>query len=523
MTSAKLHNQCIVKPLLIIFSLLYAATMHAQVYGCKDPLANNYNAAATVNDGSCTYNTTNYTPPVKVNPMNAVLTETSGLQWAGNSLWSFNDGGGAAAIYRIDTLTNTILQTVNLSGATNVDWEDIAYDGTYLYIGDFGNGNGARTDLKIYKFPYSAIPDYVSTPNATIASAQIEVINYTYNDQPQPPVAVALYTTKYDCEAMIIDGGKIHLFSKNWTDANTTHYVINSLAAGNYVAMPLETLATNYLVTAADKALGQQTIALLGYQASGTGNHYIHLLNDYSGGNYFNGNKRKINLPDATVMGQGEGITFRNATYGYISNEQFQYPVGSNTVTVTPKLRSFDVNSFIAQYLLPVDLKNFSVTNANGTHKITWSFQSPVANVQIQQSSNGISYTTLKTYTHSASDFLYNKPGNAVNYYRLAWQKDDGATLYSNIISVKSESENNITNLSLKANGELSFMLNGDPAIYALELISSDGRVISTLQAQPLKPGANKMSFHKNVMKGLVYLAVTNGAEKKTYLLHVSQ
>src|SRR5437764_487858 len=87
-----------------ILLLMCAVTGHTQVYGCRDPLANNYNGAATVNDGSCTYNAASYTPPVKVDPLSDTLIETSGLQMAGGFLWTFNDGGHPASIYRIDTL-----------------------------------------------------------------------------------------------------------------------------------------------------------------------------------------------------------------------------------------------------------------------------------------------------------------------------------------------------------------------------------------------------------------------------------
>ncbi len=316
---------------------------YGQVYGCKDPLANNYNPAATINDGSCTYNTTAYTPPVIADPINNILMEGSGLQMAGDFLWSFNDGGGAAAIYRIDTISNALLQSVNLSGATNTDWEDIAFDGTHFYIGDFGNNaNGARTNLKIYKFPLSVIPGYVTDPVVTIPAGQIEVINFTYSDQPQPPQATSNNNTKFDCEAMVVDGGKIHLFTKNWIDLSTTHYEIDGLSAGTYIATPLETLATNYLVTAADKAKGQNIIALLGYKNTGLANHYLHLLTDYNGGNYFNGNKRQIDLPNVLVMGQGEGLCFRTGTYGYISNEKFA------TFSINQKLRAFDISNFVS-------------------------------------------------------------------------------------------------------------------------------------------------------------------------------
>ena len=345
-----LKNYFSIYPILLFtfFFFVTGQNSYAQVSGCTDPLANNYNAAATINDGSCTYNNTNYTPQVKVDPIDNILIESSGLQMAGNFLWSFNDGGGAAAIYRIDTLTNTVLQTVTLSGATNVDWEDITFDGNYFYIGDFGNNaNGARTDLKIYKFPFSNIPGYTVNSNAIIPSADIEIINFSYADQPQPPVATSANNTKYDCEAMVVDGGRIHLFTKNWINLNSTHYIINTTLPGTYVLDPLETLNTGFLVTAVDKAPGQSTIALLGYQNSGTGNHFMELLTGYHDGYYFNGNKRQINLPDATVMGQSEGVGFRSSTYGYISNEKFVRSVGPFTITVEQKLRSFDIRKFI--------------------------------------------------------------------------------------------------------------------------------------------------------------------------------
>ncbi len=300
--------------------------VYSQVYGCPDPEANNYDPGATANDGSCQYNTTNYAPVVKVNPLNSLLTETSGLQWADNSLWTFNDGGGAAAIYRIDTITNTILQTVNLTGATNVDWEDITLDGTNFYVGDFGNNaDGARNNLKIYKFPLSAIPDYHTHAVANIPAANISTIAFTYNDQPTPTPTPLPNQTAFDCEAMIVDGGKLHLFSKNWTTPVSTHYVIDGTTGGTYVAMPVDTLATGYLVTGADKSPGQQIVVLLGYQAAIPGNHFMHVLSDYSGGKLFNGNKRKINLGNAGTMGQAEGIAFKTSSTGYISNEQYSF------------------------------------------------------------------------------------------------------------------------------------------------------------------------------------------------------
>ncbi|GEO07842.1 hypothetical protein SAE01_03380 [Segetibacter aerophilus] len=262
---------------------------------------------------------------------------------AGNSLWSCNDGGGAAAIYRIDTASGNVLQTVNLEDATNVDWEELSFDGTFFYVGDFGNNvNGARTDLKIYKFAFSDIPDYSTKPLATIPKEKIEIISFRYSDQLMPK-ASATNNTRYDCEAMVVDSGKIHLFSKNWVDLSTTHYILNSTAAGSYVADSVETMPTGYVVTGASKSPGQDIIVLLGYFPKAPGKHFMHILSGYSGGTYFNGNKRKLNLPDALQMGQAEGITFTNGSYGYISNER----LSAGPFTIQQKLRSFDISNFV--------------------------------------------------------------------------------------------------------------------------------------------------------------------------------
>ena len=286
---------------------------------------------------------------------------------AGGYLWTFNDRGGKASLYRLDTTNNNIQQRVILKDATNIDWEDIAFDGTYFYIGDFGNNQtGGRTDLKIYKFLFSSID--LNNPVDTIQPNEIEIINFIYSDQPQPVVASGYNNTKYDCEAMIVDNNKIHLFNKNWVDNTTMHYIINNTIAGNYTATAMETFANGYLVTAADKVQGQNIIVLLGYQNSGTGNHYMHILSDYKADSFFTGNKRKIDLGDATVMGQSEGITFRNGKYGYISNENFIRTVGPFTVTVNQKLRSFDISNFVGDYFT----KYIFTGNGNWSDSHNW-------------------------------------------------------------------------------------------------------------------------------------------------------
>lgn len=358
------------KYILILFFVFFISLPGKCQPGCTDSFANNYNAAATENNGSCTYNVTGYTPMIKADPLSDSVAETSGLKIAAGFLWTFNDSQGKPQLYRIDTLTNTVQQRVYLAGTNNNDWEDIAFDGNNFYIGDFGNNlNGGRTDLKIYKFPLTAID--LTDMADTIEADQIEVINFIYSDQPQPAIPSGPNNTKFDCEAMIVDNNKIHLFSKNWIDNSTTHYVINNTNAGNDTAWAMETLSTGYLVTSADKAAGQNIIVLLGYQNTGFGSHYLHILSDYKGDSFFTGNKRRIDLGDATTMGQAEGVTFRNGKYGYISNEKFTRSIGPVSLTVSPKLKSFDLSSFTADYYTKYVFNG----NGNWSDKSNWKYQ----------------------------------------------------------------------------------------------------------------------------------------------------
>lgn len=484
----------------LLYPLLSSSTF-AQVSGCTDPTASNYNSSATVNNGSCLYNVSFYTPPVKVDPIDIVLKESSALELAGNTLWSLNDGGGAAAIYRIDSVTSTLLQTVTLEGATNKDWEDLAFDGTFLYIGDVGNNfDGSRGNFRIYKVPLSAIPDYVGNATVTIPSTNIEVINFTYSDQPQPVVATGPNNTEFDCAAMIVDEGKIHLFTKNWLQNKTTHYVINGIAAGTYVATPLETLATNYLVTAADKAPGKNLIVLLGYEVTGIGNHYLHLLSDYSGGLFFNGNKRQINLPNPSVMGQAEGLVFRTPTYGYISNERITGTVSGITYTVTQKLRSFDIAEFIPAYVLPLVLKKFEVVSSNGQNRITWNFSEPVKELVLQYSSNRTNFTTVQTFSMTSEGSFFHQPVTNTSFYRLAWKNEQGAERYSDIKFVGNSINNTVSNVVLRQNGELMFTKTGEEeGQYMFRLLSTDGKLVAQITEQDVPGGVHHLNFRKSL------------------------
>jgi hypothetical protein len=138
--------------ILISCFLLFLAAIPAksQSMGCTDIAAINYNSLATINDGSCIYADTSILPDNSFE-LNSILRETSGLILWNNRLWTFNDNDDVT-LYSLDTINGEILDSLELTGTENRDWEAISQDDAFIYLGDFGNNeHGNRSDLKIYK------------------------------------------------------------------------------------------------------------------------------------------------------------------------------------------------------------------------------------------------------------------------------------------------------------------------------------------------------------------------------------
>lgn len=313
---------------IICFLVSMTATSFAvkaqPIAGCTDKAANNYEASAVINNGSCTYDAVTLVPIIKFN-QTAALSENSGMIFWNNLLWQHNDGGDAAAIYAIDTGSNRILRTITLAGATNIDWEDITQDETHIYVGDFGNNaTGSRTDLKIYKLDKSAIAassgDTILTP---------EVIAFSYADQPASDLAIGANKTDFDCEAMIAYHKGLFLFTKQWTGNQTALYEIPK-TAGNHTATRSGILNVNGMITGADVFPATGTIALTGYNASLT--RFIYLLYDFKGNEFFGGNKRKISLGGA--LQQTESIAFINEHHAFIGTEAALFPQRLETINL---------------------------------------------------------------------------------------------------------------------------------------------------------------------------------------------
>lgn len=283
----------------------------AQTNGCTDFQANNYNPNAIYNDGSCTYNSTSYSPVKLVDKLSDTISETSALVYINGELWTLGDSGNPPAIYRFDKTTGMVLQTIYISNASNYDWEDMAVDASNLYIGDFGNNNGNRTDLVVYKIGLSQIT------TKTLDTVVAQKIRFSYSDQTD-------YTSRgnansFDCESMFVWNDTLHLFSKDWVNGHSKHYALSTIP-GTYSIQPIDSFDPGCLITGAGFDPLSRRIVLAGYNK--TGFCYLWLLWDFNGNKVFSGNKRKIDFGFFTNTGQIEGVCFKDSSNVYITNEK---------------------------------------------------------------------------------------------------------------------------------------------------------------------------------------------------------
>ena len=317
--------------LLICTFLIISLKINAQVFGCTDPLANNYNANATKNNGTCTYNPTT-ADVISSNNLPSQLLETSGLTYWNNVLFTHNDNDDLK-IYAIDTSNGSIINSYNLNGTANIDWEEISQDENYLYVGDFGNNSsGNRTNLKILRIDKSSILNN---------NLKIDTIHFSYSNQTDF-TATAANKTDFDCEAFVVTTDSIYLFTKQWNTNQTSLYAL-SKTPGTYTAKYKNSYDVQGLVTGATLLENKKLVVLCGYNT--LLQPFTILLYDYESNNFFSGNKRKINLNLA--FHQVEGIATNNGLKYFISNEFFSKSV----VTVNQKLQTLNFYPYLSNYL----------------------------------------------------------------------------------------------------------------------------------------------------------------------------
>ena len=386
----------------------------AQVLGCTDVEANNYNATATINDGSCLYNNTTIVA-IDTILLSDSIAETSGLIFWDSKLWSHNDDTDLT-LYALDTLTGSIKKKQTLTNCINTDWEEISQDSLFVYVGDFGNNaSGNRTNLQILRILKSSII------NNTL---QIDTIKFSYSNQTNF-ASSAPNNTNYDCEAFIVSRDSIYLFTKQWLNKKTRLFVL-SKQPGTHSAMLRDSLNAQGLITGATYLEDKKVIALCGYTQYLQ--PFVTLLYDFKQHHFFKGNKRRLEV--SLPFYQTEGITTHDGNTFFISNEK--YINTTYSVNTQQSIHVFDFSSYLNNYYqqLATGLKkndnpelsivfypnpvaqslsikstttssiNYSITSMMGDCILTGTI-SPSESIDLSQLSNGIYVITLSEKQHT--------------------------------------------------------------------------------------------------------------------------
>jgi hypothetical protein len=311
----------------ILFFLVLTGT-YAQIPGCTDRLAKNFDPKATENNGSCLYASAKIKPEFS-QKISDSISETSGFIAFENLLWVHNDDHDTT-LYGLNT-KGEIKKKVNLQGVRNNDWEAISQDSLHLYIGDFGNNyKGNRKDLQLLRIEKKSI---------LMSNPVIDTISFSYANQINFEIQKA-NTSDFDCEAFVVLQDSIYLFTKQWTTEKTSVYSLPKIP-GTHIAQLKETLDVQGLITDATALPNKKGIVLCGY--SKMLNPFLYLLYDYKNNAFSTGNQRKIKI--TLPLHQIEGITTGDGLLFYLTNEAtikkpfINTPQQIHTIDLSPYLK----------------------------------------------------------------------------------------------------------------------------------------------------------------------------------------
>ncbi|MBC7919834.1 MAG: hypothetical protein H7Z75_01965 [Ferruginibacter sp.] len=275
---------------------------------CRDRAAKNQDPNATGDPTCCLYGKTR--PGVKTR-LDGRVAETSGLVFVNGRLWTHNDSDGGNVLYAVDTTNGKITQTVVLEGATNVDWEDLTRSDTHLYVGDVGNNQGGRKNLRVYRFLLAALQssrDTIRVGTETIAFSYADQTDFTPREKHN-----------FDCEALVFAGNQLYLFTKNRGDYRCNFYALPA-TPGAHVARPLGGFDARGLVTGASIHESGKELVLVGYGRNL--NVFLWVLSGYGDNLFLSGNRKRIKLGNATRLGQMEAVCQPDAHTWYFSGEK---------------------------------------------------------------------------------------------------------------------------------------------------------------------------------------------------------
>jgi len=267
------------------------------------------------------------------------IAETSGLLFLNGRLFSHNDSGNDAIIYEIDTTNGCILNFFPIAGSNNIDWEDITCDDSFVYIGDFGNNNGTRKDLCIYKIGINRI-----LKNDTTLKA--EKINFSFANQTafsnQP------YATNFDVEALTVIGNSLFVLTKNWGNNRCDVYRC-SKNIGTYVLNKIDSFNSQGMITGADYSAKDSLLAVCGYTLD---HPFVYIVKKKNQSGFDWQSAYKIDLVPQKQI-QMEGIAFDKSGGCFVSNEKYGSPAKLQKLSFSLKAKTELTQISNSTYVFP--------------------------------------------------------------------------------------------------------------------------------------------------------------------------
>ena len=233
--------------------------------------------------------------------------ESSGLLRDGPYLITHNDSGNPPELFVLDTASLDIVRRGRVTNAPNKDWEDIAQDDAYFYIGDFGNNLGSRKDLRILRISKEAF--------AESSSVEAGFISFSYEDQTD---FSGTSNSDWDAEALLVGQDSLWVFTKQWQSGGTTAYGFPK-QPGTYVARRAGDFPVRGLITGASPIPGDDAFLLLGY--SGQLQPFLLHVPAASPAGGFPAGTAKVPLD--IPFSQAEGVAVSASGTVFISTESF--------------------------------------------------------------------------------------------------------------------------------------------------------------------------------------------------------
>ena len=236
---------------------------------------------------------------IEITRLSKKINETSGLEIINGDFITFNDSGDEPVLYTFNKEGENLSQIL-ITGTQNKDWESIALDDKYIYIGDIGNNKGNRKDLKIYLIGF----DF----------KLVDSINFNYSNQSK---FKKKKKNKFDAEALVSIGDSLMIFSKNRKNLTTEVYTLPK-TPGSYSIEPKYSFDVEALITGGDYNSEHDLLSLVGYSYS-IKKQYLFLFKKFSQKTTKDSIIKKYNIPITNA--QIESIKIINDKIFWLTSE----------------------------------------------------------------------------------------------------------------------------------------------------------------------------------------------------------